>query len=101
MQAEQIQERIKQAICSDSRWIVMHSSLMHLGLDKASLPAFKWEFLKALRLLTAQGYKFAFPAFTFSFTKTGEYHGKLSSEVGVLADWVRVLLGAKRTHHPI
>ena len=101
MQAEQIQQRIKQAICSDSRWIVMHSSLMHLGLDKTSLPAFKWEFLKALRLLTAQGYKFAFPAFTFSFTRTGEYHGKLSSEVGVLADWVRDLLGAKRTHHPI
>ena len=101
MQAEQIQERIKQAICSDSRWIVMHSSLMHLGLDKTSLPAFKWEFLKALRLLTAQDYKFAFPAFTFSFTKTGEYHGKLPSEVGVLADWVRDLLGAKRTHHPI
>jgi len=101
MQTKQIQQCLKQAICSDSKWIVIHSSLVHLDIEEHALLSFKWEFLKAIRLLIAEGYHFAFPAFTFSFTKTGIFHNKLPSEVGVLADWVNNLLGSIRTKHPI
>ncbi len=101
MKAIQIEEKLKQAIRSDSRWIVIHSSVFHLKLGSQASMHFKWEFLSAARRLSNQGYQLAFPSFTFSFPKNRIFHKQLPSEVGVLADWVSELLGTERTNHPI
>ena len=101
MQAKAIEWKLRNAIRSNSRWIVIHSSLFHLRIQPEKLSTFKWQFLKAVRALTEDGYQIAFPSFTFSFTKTGVFHENLPSEVGVLSDWVLDLQDAKRTTHPI
>lgn len=79
---------------------VLHSSFASLA-PKQVLG--KWDVLYAIDQLVAKGWSFAFPAFTFSFCKTGVFDSQnTSSEVGILADWVRESIpGAFRTEHPI
>ena len=101
MQSTDIEWKLRNAVRSQSRWIVVHSSLFHLRIHPNKLSEFKWAFLKAIRTLSKEGYTFAFPSFTFSFTKSGIFHSRLPSEVGVLADWVLELQESRRTLHPI
>ena len=79
---------------------VIHSSLAVLAPDR---PLDKWDALYAIEMLKRRGWTLAFPAFTFSFTRSGAYDPQNSpSETGVLADWVRQgVSGAIRTEHPI
>jgi len=79
---------------------VVHSSLAALAPDGGLQ---KWDVLYAIEMLVRRGWTLAFPAFTFSFTSSGQFDRENSpSETGVLADWVQhSILGAIRTDHPI
>ena len=79
---------------------VIHSSLAALAPERAPQP---WDLLYAVDRLAREGWTLAFPAFTFSFTRTGEFDpARTPSETGVLADWVLDgLPAAIRTRHPI
>ncbi|AVX06241.1 aminoglycoside N(3)-acetyltransferase (plasmid) [Maritalea myrionectae] len=79
---------------------VIHSSLAALappgGLEK-------WDALYAIDQLVRMGWTLVFPAFTFSFTRTGRFDCRNTpSETGILADWVKESFPqATRTRHPI
>ncbi len=79
---------------------VVHSSLAALAPDGGLQ---KWDVLFAVEMLVRRGWTLAFPAFTFSFTSSGQFDRENTpSETGVLADWVQHnILGAIRTDHPI
>jgi len=79
---------------------VIHSSLAALLPPN---PLAKWDALYAMDRLVSEGWTLVFPAFTFSFTRTGVYDREASpSETGVLADWVlQGIPAARRTDHPI
>ena len=65
---------------------VIHSSLAALAPPN---PLAKWDALYAVEQLVRQGWTLVFPAFTFSFTRTGVFDREHTpSETGILADWV-------------
>ncbi len=79
---------------------VIHSSIAALAPPAAVT---QWDALYAIGRLVDAGWTLAFPAFTFSFTRTGAFDpDHTPSEVGILADWVQAgFPAAKRTDHPI
>jgi FkbH-like protein len=79
---------------------VIHSSLAALAPPEALQ---KWDALYAVDQLVRQGWTLVFPAFTFSFTRTGVFDCQNTpSETGMLADWVLIgIPGAIRTANPI
>ena len=96
---EKIYSNLKKVIPKNPCWVLMHSSLFKFKLGNQNL---KWSFLKALKRLADEGYTFAIPSFTFSFTKTGKFNKVFTpSETGILADWVFELNQSVRTEHPI
>jgi len=79
---------------------VIHSSIAGLG----SASRFThWDFLYAFNVLVKRGWTFAFPTFTFSFTKTGVFNPhSTKSETGLLGQWVLdQVIGSVRTNDPI
>src|SRR5438105_3334156 len=79
--------------------LVIHSSLIHLGLGPGDL---KYEFLAALRTLIQGGATIAIPTFTFEFCRSGIYDFAGSRpETGILGQWMLELEGSFRTPHPI
>lgn len=79
---------------------VIHSSLAALAPPHA---LGKWDVLYAVDQLVRRGWTLAFPAFTFSFNRSGYFDRENSpSETGILADWVLSSIpAANRTDHPI
>lgn len=81
-------------------YAVIHSSLAAFAPPGGLEP---WDILSAFETLASEGWTLAFPSFTFSFCRTGQYNPlTMPSETGVLADWVfQKLAGARRSLHPI
>lgn len=99
-QRDSILLALETVLGSDVGLAVIHSSLAALAPDGGLR---KWDVLYAIEMLVRRGWTLAFPAFTFSFTRSGQFDRESTpSEVGVLADWVQQdLIGAIRTDHPI
>lgn len=96
---KELSHKIKQLIGTNTKFLVIHSSLFHFKVNPHFL---KWDLLNVLRNLAKEGLTLAIPTFTFSFTKTGVFDPlQTASEVGMLGDWTQELNDAQRTHHPL
>jgi len=79
--------------------VVIHSSLVGLGLTPAGL---KWDLLAALSQLVREGRTLALPTFTFGFCGGKPYQFRRSrGETGQLGNWFLELTAATRTPQPI
>ena len=94
-----IEQALREVVPATDDLIVVHSSLIHLGLAD---PRLKWNVLGSLKSLADRGVTIAVPTFTFSFCRGEPFDLMRSrSETGVVGDWVRESGDAIRTPHPI
>tara|TARA_B100000686_G_scaffold340548_1_gene416422 strand:- start:1635 stop:4073 length:2439 start_codon:yes stop_codon:yes gene_type:complete len=99
LNAEEILDSLRAVIPNKPCWLVIHSSLLKLGINQEQS---KWPFVSAINSLVKEGYTLALPSFTFSFTDTGEFDARYTpSETGNFSNWAMESRYAARTSHPI
>jgi len=95
----EIVDAFKAVLAPRDEVLVIHSSLVGLGLEPSGL---KWDLLAALSQLVGEGRTLALPTFTFGFCGGKPYHFRRSrGETGQLGNWFLELTAATRTPQPI
>ena len=91
---------LKEVIPRKPGFAIIYSSFAELCPPRDFVPL---DAIYVIKELLQEGWTLAFPSFTFSFCKTGEYCYKTSkSETGILSDWVYYYIKeSKRTFDPI